>query len=123
MEHEVTIELRDGYIHAESHGIETLEGSTELFTTIISKIIEWDCDRVLYVENFTNQIPINEMLIMLEEVFKLVEEKNINGRIAIYDSNLDDLKANILSESLAESRGINARIFLDREHALDWLKS
>lgn len=123
MDQEMTIELRDGYIHVESYGIETLERSTELFTTIITKVVEWDCDRVLYVENFTNQIPLSEMLSMLEQVFSLVKEKGINGRIAIYDSNTNDHEVNMLSQSLAGSRGISAKIFPDQEQALVWLKS
>jgi len=119
----MTIELRDGYIHAESFGIETMAGTTALFTEIITKVIEWDCDRVLYVENYTNQIPLSEMLSMLEKVFDLVKEKGIIGRIAIYDSNINDQEINMLSGSLAGSRGINAKIFLGQEQALDWLKS
>lgn len=123
MDQEITIELKDGYIHAESFGIETLERSTVLFTTIIEKVVEWQCDRVLYVENYTNQIPLNEMLTMLEQVFKQVEEMGIHGRIAIYDSNVNDQEINMLSESLAGSRGISAKVFLDQEQAIDWLKS
>jgi hypothetical protein len=123
MDQEMTIELRDGYIHAECSGIETLARSTEVFTTIITKVIEWECDRVLYVEHYTNQIPLSEMLTMLEQVFKLVEEQGINGRIAIYDSNINDQEINMLSGSLAGSRGINAKVFLDQEQAIDWLTS
>lgn len=113
----------DGYIRAECGGTETVENSIAIFTEIINRVVEWDCDRVLYVEHYANQIPMNEMLKMLEYVFALVRQKGINGRIAIYDSNINDRTINLLSESLAGAHGINARVFLSEEQAIDWLKA
>lgn len=117
------MEMRDGYIRVESHGQESLENSIRLFREIINKVIDWDCDRVLYVENYTNQIPMDEMLQMLEEIFRQVKENGIDGRIAIYDTNIDDHAVNLVSEMLAGAHGINARIFPSEEEAIDWLKA
>jgi len=123
MDQETIIELRDGYIHVESFGIETLERSTAMYTAILEKVLEWQCDRVLYVENFTNQIPLNEMLSMLEKLFKLVEAAKINVRLAIYDSNINDQEINMLASYLAGTKGIHVKVFLSPEQAIDWLKS
>lgn len=123
MDQETIIELRNGYIHAESFGIETLERSTVMFSAILEKVIEWQCDRVLYIENFINQIPLTEVLSLLEQLFKLVEEEKINVRLAIYDSNVNDQEINMLASYLAGTRGIHVKIFLSPEQAIDWLKS
>jgi len=123
MDQETIIELRDGYIYVESFGIETQARTTTMFTAIIEKVIEWQCDRVLYIENFINQIPLSDMLSLLEQLFKKVEEEKINVRLAIYDSNINDQDINMLASYLAGTRGIHVKIFLSPEQAIDWLKS
>ncbi len=123
MDQGTIIELRDGYIHAESFGTETLARTTTIFTAILEKVVEWQCDRVLYIENFSNQIPLSEMLSLLEDLFKQVEEAKINVHLAIYDSNINDQDINMLASYLAGTRGIHVKIFLNPEQAIDWLKS
>lgn len=116
------ISLKDNYILAEAYGNETPENITRVYEEIIYKIIEWNCNRVLYMEHLSNQISLQDMLIMWKNIFRLVEEKNISGRIAVYDSVKDDKTVNLISESLAGARGINARVFNDPGAALDWLR-
>ena len=123
MDQGTIIELRDGYIHAESFGTETLARTTTIFTAILEKVVEWQCDRVLYIKNFSNQIPLSEMLSLLEDLFKQVEEAKINVHLAIYDSNINDQDINMLASYLAGTRGIHVKIFLNPEQAIDWLKS
>jgi len=116
------IKLQDSYILAESYGTESPENMFHVYKEIINKIIEWDCNRVLYVEGFTNQISLQEMFIVWQKIFRIVEEKMIKGKIGVFDKNKDDHTVNMISESLAAARGINARVFNSFDEAVAWLK-
>jgi hypothetical protein len=120
---EFDITLQNEYIHAESRGTETPENMVYVYENIIKKVIEWDCDRVLYIEGFSNQIPIEDMFVEWRKIFSMVEQKNIKGRIAVFDRVMDDHTINIVSESLAKARGIDAKVFNNLEDAITWLKS
>lgn len=115
------IKLQDNYILAESYGTESPENMSHVYKEIIDKVIEWDCNRVLYVEGFTNQISLQEMFIVWQNIFRIVEEKMIKGKIAVFDRNRDDHTINMISESLAAARGINARVFNNLDDAVAWL--
>jgi hypothetical protein len=115
------ISLKDSYILAEANGNETPENISHVYEEIIYKMIEWNCNRVLYIEHLSNQISLQDMLIMWKNVFRLVEEKNISGRIAVFDSVKDHKTINLISESLAGAQGINAKVFNDPDAALSWL--
>ena len=117
------IKLQDEYILAESSGNETPENMLYVYEEIIGKIIEWECERVLYIEGLLNQIPLQDMFVMWRKVFRIVDEKNINVRIAVFDRVKEDHTINIVSESLAKARGINAKVFNNLEDAITWLKS
>ena len=114
--------LHDNYILAESSGTETAENMAYLYEEIIKKFIEWNCNRVLYIEGFTNQISLQDMFIVWRKIFRIVEEKEISGKIAVFDKNRDDHTINMISESLAAARGINARVFNDIDEAVAWLR-
>ena len=116
------IKLQDGYILAESSGTETPGNMACVYEEIINKVIEWNCSRVLYIEGFANQISMHEMFIVWNNIFRIVEENNINGRIAVYDKVKDDHTVNLVSESLASARGINAKVFNNLDKAIEWLK-
>jgi len=116
------IKLQDNYILAESYGTESPENMSHVYRQIIDKVIEWDCERVLYIEGFTNQISLQEMFIVWQQIFRIVEEKMIKGKIAVYDNNRDDHTINMISESLAAARGINARVFNNVDEAVALLK-
>lgn len=116
------IKLQGEYIHAESSGTETTENMTYVYETIIEKVIEWDCDRVLYIEGFSNQISMQDMILQWRRIFNIVEQKNIEGRIAVFDKVKDDHTINIVSESLAKAQGINAKVFNNLDEAIAWLK-
>lgn len=118
---EFNIVLQDGYILAESSGKETPENMAYVYETIIDKIIEWNCNRVLYIERFTNQIPMQDMLLVWQDIFRKVDERDVDGRIAVYDSVKEDYTINTVSESLASAHGINARLFTELDDALAWL--
>ena len=115
------ISLRDNYILAEASGKETPENMAFVYEEIINKITEWDCDRVLYIEHFANQISLQDMLIMWQKIFRLIKEKGIDGRIAVFDSVNSDHTVNLISESLACEQGINARVFTDLDAAIAWI--
>lgn len=117
------IKLRDEYILAESVGTETPENMSYVYEEIIKKVIEWDCERVLYIERLSNQIPLEDMLLVWRKIFRIVEEKEINGSIAVFDEVKDDHTINVFSESLASAQGINAKVFNNLDEAVAWLKS
>lgn len=116
------IRLQDNYIRAESTGTETPDTMIYIYEEIIKKVIEWDCNRVLYIEGLLNQISIQDMLIAWRKIFRTVEDNNISGRIAVFDRNQDDYTINLVSESLANARGIEAKVFNDIDTAIEWLK-
>jgi hypothetical protein len=120
---EFNILLKDGYILAESSGEETPENMAYVYETIIEKIAEWNCNRVLYIEKFSNQIPMQDMLLVWQNIFRKVEDSGVAGRIAVYDSVKEDYTVNTVSESLASAHGINARVFTDLDEALAWLQA
>lgn len=120
---EFNIVLKDGYILAESSGEETPENMAYVYETIIEKIAEWNCNRILYIEKFSNQIPMQDMLLVWQDIFRKVEDSGVAGRIAVYDSVKEDYTVNAVSESLASAHGINARVFTDLDEALAWLQA
>jgi len=117
------IRLQDDYILAESIGSETPENMSYVYEEIIKKVIEWNCERVLYIEGFSNQIPLQDMLLVWRKIFRILEENKINGSIAVFDKIKDDHTINIVSESLASAQGINAKVFNNLDEAIAWLKS
>ena len=119
---QLDIRLEDGYIYAESFGTETPDTMRHVYEQIVEKMIEWECNRVLYIEGFTNQISIQDMLLEWRQIFRMVEENNIKGYIAVYDKVKEDRTVNLVSESLANARGINAKVFNDLDEAKLWLK-
>ena len=116
-----SIMMESDYIRAESSGEETPDIMFSVYKQIIGKILEWDCDRVLYIEGFVNQIPVEDMMLVWRKIFGLVKQKNIGGRIAVFDRVTDDLSINTISESLAKAQGIDARVFNDLDEAISWL--
>ena len=121
-DYKLEISLQGDYILAESSGIETPENMFHVYEQIINKVVEWKCNRVLYIEDFVNQISIEEMMLIWRRIFKLVQERNIDGRIAVFDRNKDDFTINMVSESLAGAQGINAKVFSNLDAALGWLR-
>jgi hypothetical protein len=115
--------LQDDYILAEASGIETAEIMLKVYEEIIDKVIAWKCNQVLYIEDFSNQIPLEEMLLVWRKIFRIVEKKNVHGRIAVFDRVKDDHTINTVSESLAQAHHINARVFNNLDQAIAWLKS
>ena len=63
------------------------------------------------------------MLLVWRKIFRIVEEKEINGSIAVFDEVKDDHTINVFSESLASAQGINAKVFNNLDEAIAWLKS
>ncbi|MCG6887345.1 MAG: hypothetical protein LJE74_09060 [Proteobacteria bacterium] len=123
MDYNFKIEQRDGYIYAESSGHETLENSRAVYESIIKKIIEWNCNKVVYIEGFENQIPISEVCVLMDTIFKEVKTAGLKVRFAFYDRNGDHDAVNLLSESLAGAQGINAKVFQNEEDAIAWIKA
>jgi hypothetical protein len=122
-EFKFAIKLQDDYILAEASGIETADIMLKVYVEIIDKVIEWKCNQVLYIEDFSNQIPLEEMLLVWRKIFRIVEDRNIHGRIAVFDRVKDDHTINTVSESLAQAQGINARVFNKLDQAITWLTS
>jgi len=122
-DYKLEIILQGDYILAETSGIETPENMLDVYEQIINKVIEWKCNRVLYIEGFSNQISMEEMMLVWRKIFKLVGDRDIEGRIAVFDKNKDDFSINMVSESLAGAQGINAKVFSSINNALAWLRA
>lgn len=117
------VEARDGYLYAETSGHETADVSYSVFMTLIDHVVETGCNRVLYVEGFDNQIPIPEMVHVIEKAIDAAQQAGVHARLAVYDRNAAHAEANAISESLAGVRGINARVFDDLDDAIAWIKA
>jgi len=123
IDYKLEIRLQGDYILAESSGVETPENMLDVYEKIINKVIECKCNRVLYIEGFSNQISMEEMMLIWRKIFKLIEKHNIDGRIAVFDRNKDDFTINMVSESLAGAQGINAKVFSNIDNAVAWLRA
>lgn len=122
-EHTLHIEERDGYLYAETTGRETADVMYSVFMTLIDHVVETDCNRVLYVEGFDNQIPVPEMVHVIDKIVDAAQQAGIHARFAVYDRNVDHAEANIAVGTLARARGIHARTFGSLADAVAWIKA
>lgn len=123
MDYEFSIEQRDGYIYATASGHETFENNLALYEAILEKALEWNCHKIVYVEDFENQMPVSQLCKLMEILFRKVTDAGIDVRFAFHDRQSSHRTANILAESLAGAQGINARVFPSEAAAIEWIQA
>ncbi|HID49000.1 MAG TPA: hypothetical protein EYP40_05190 [Chromatiales bacterium] len=123
MDYEFSIEKRDGYLYAIASGYETFDNSLAVYEAILKKMIEENCYRVVYVEEFENQIPVPQLCRLMDILLRKVKEVGIDIRFAFYDRKEEHHRENILAESLAGAHGINIRVFPSEMAAIEWIQA
>jgi len=117
--YEITIQVREGYLHATVHGDHTPENALRFLREVYEACMKHRIDSVLL------EMRLEGPTMGTVNIFSVVQERSTAGRelrrIAYVDGGRDPAKAKF-AETVARNRGVNVRLFATVEEAKKWLE-
>ncbi len=114
------ITYMETYIHVEVNGIITMESSFQNFMDINEAVNKYDCYKLLMENNIENTLTLEDALGVCH---RLVEQSVLNifnskCAFVVLEEQFEQFKT---YESMLITMNIDAKIFLDKVQAIEWL--
>lgn len=121
-QYRISFEDRGDYLFARVEGEkDSYEISRQFWKDIADKCAELSPKRLFIEEDIREQLPT------IADTYQGASERPHMGlsnvKIAFFDTHPEQHEQNQFGELVARNRGINVRVFIDRDEALSWLLS
>jgi len=117
----IRFEHRAGYLYVYGHALkDSFDTSVGFWTDIAAYCKDNKFTKVLVEEDFATD---NSMIDMYEIVSRGHETGFTGIKIAFVDRHSDQMNANLFGETVAQNRGLIARVFPNVQEAEAWLLS
>ncbi len=122
MEYTIAFEEFPDHLRAVIEGeSDTYEITQQYWAEVTARCRQANVKRLFIEERLKRQIPT------VADTYQAAAERHEMGltgvKIAFYDADPEQYDQNLFGELVARNRGINVKVFNDRDEALEWLLS
>jgi hypothetical protein len=119
-EFELTMEEKSNYLHVCTSGKRSQKNVQSLSTMVFHTAIEKHLSKILLdIREFEGYFGFMDIFFLVKEILKDLRGKGVN-EVAIIDNHRSTREGWFL-EPVAQSHGLNIRVFPDEESAIKWL--
>lgn len=119
MRPQIETQVRDGYLLFNVTGSDSLEFSTEYFSSIANECKQRGFKKALVIEELEGQLSTVEMFELGKRLSKIMG----GIQVAFIDLVPEHHKDNCFAENVAVNRGGTAQVFQDISRAKNWLNN